>query len=192
MTARRLEINPHIIKDALSTFKGVPGRFETYVSKKSSTMVVDYAHTPDALRFCLSAAKKQCRKNLIHVFGFRGNRDKSKREMMLKLSLQICDKTILTLDDLNNESLENMKNEIKNFMQKYKSDTCLFIEDRTKAIEYAWRNSSKGDLIMITGKGPERYTKPFLIPCQTDQETILYLLNESVDQQAHHLKQQFQ
>ncbi|MBD8068198.1 UDP-N-acetylmuramoyl-L-alanyl-D-glutamate--2,6-diaminopimelate ligase [Bacillus sp. PS06] len=174
--ARRLKIEAKDIQEALLTFPGVPGRFETYSYAERPTVVVDYAHTPDGLDHTLKTAKSQHHSQLFHIFGFRGNRDHSKRETMLQISVFYSDFVILTLDDLNNEDYESLVKEMKRMASNI-GNNIKIIPDRTLAIEYAWKNASEKDLIIITGKGPETYKQEFVYPCNSDKETIDYLQN---------------
>nr|WP_316047546.1 cyanophycin synthetase [Planococcus glaciei] len=74
--------------------RGVEGRFEVSKLTNGSTVVVDYAHTPDAVSYCLETVKLQGAKRIIHVFGFRGDRDPSKRSAMLSISAEWSDRYI--------------------------------------------------------------------------------------------------
>ncbi|MFC4323333.1 UDP-N-acetylmuramoyl-L-alanyl-D-glutamate--2,6-diaminopimelate ligase [Litchfieldia salsa] len=175
---RRLHINYKDINKAMLTFPGVPGRFETYKFDQSPNVVVDYAHTPDGLDYCLKTAKQQHPSRLFHIFGFRGNRDRTKREAMLSVSSKYSDFIILTMDDLNNEPYEEMIKEMKMLASRI-GDRLKIIPDRTLAIEYAWRNARNNDLLLITGKGPEEYKHEFTYPCKSDKDTINYLLHST-------------
>ncbi len=181
LLANRLNISTKDIKQSFTTFLGVPGRFETFHYDHRATTIVDYAHTPDGLEQCLKTAKFQCMGRLFHIFGFRGDRDKSKRKSMLSISSFYCDVIILTMDDLNNENIENMTEEMKNLTSTIPHSNFYIILDRTKAIEYAWKHSKQNDVIMITGKGPETYKHTFAYPCKTDQETVHFLYNMEND-----------
>jgi UDP-N-acetylmuramoyl-L-alanyl-D-glutamate--2,6-diaminopimelate ligase len=75
--------------------------FNRYKFLSPDIFVIDYAHTPDGLLQCLEAMNVYKPRRLIHIFGFRGDRDESKWEVMLEVSKRYCDETILTLDDLN-------------------------------------------------------------------------------------------
>ncbi|MFC0274895.1 UDP-N-acetylmuramoyl-L-alanyl-D-glutamate--2,6-diaminopimelate ligase [Metabacillus herbersteinensis] len=159
---------------AISNFTGVPGRFEIIKYKNGSTVVIDYAHTADAIFHCLITAKKLGAK-VTHVFGFRGNRDEKKREEMIKISSELSDRYILTLDDLNAVTFEEMCATLKELNEEFGNAKGMIINDRTKAIKYALENSSSNEWIVITGKGPECYKQNFSIPTTSDRETVMYL-----------------
>ncbi|WP_078546937.1 UDP-N-acetylmuramoyl-L-alanyl-D-glutamate--2,6-diaminopimelate ligase [Litchfieldia alkalitelluris] len=185
--ARKLNISVEEIKHALLSFPGVPGRFQMINYENQPTFIVDYAHTPDGLEHCLSTAKKQSSGELIHIFGFRGNRDKTKRETMLEISTSKCNKVILTLDDLNTESYNSMIEDMRCLAERRLN--VQIIPDRTLAIERAWKEAGTNDIVIITGKGPEEYKQPFTHPCLSDQDTVNFLVKESIDNdvQVRHL-----
>lgn len=180
LTARRMGVDASTIQRALRSFPGVPGRFEQYDHPLGARFIVDYAHTPDGLRHCLRTAKACEARRLVHIFGFRGNRDVSKRKEMVRISANLSDRVILTLDDLNSVKTEDMLRQLKKLGDSYGSGKCIVIEDRTKAIQHVWQEAKEGDRVVITGKGPECYQQTFALPCQTDQKTILYLMKQGV------------
>ena len=175
LTAVKIGIKPEVIISALKSFSGVPGRFEMISHPKGATFIVDYAHTKDAIEFCLQAAKEHEATTIKHIFGFRGERDKSKREHMVKASAGLSDEFILTFDDLNGVDDEEMLKEIKELNEKFGMKKGRIITDRTLAIQFAWENAKKGEWILITGKGPEEYQTKYELPANTDKETLLYL-----------------
>lgn len=174
--AQQLQIQEAKIISALGSFKGVPGRFESFVNKNGVTVVVDYAHTADAIFHCLKTARDYGAKRIVHVFGFRGNRDSGKREEMLKISAELSDQYILTVDDLNNVSLEKMI-ETLHRLNKHEADnnTRIVIPDRTEAIRHALNQCTENDWVIITGKGHEMYQQNYSLPTSSDMETVQYL-----------------
>ncbi|MCM3109390.1 UDP-N-acetylmuramoyl-L-alanyl-D-glutamate--2,6-diaminopimelate ligase [Lederbergia lenta] len=172
LTGRKLNIPGEMIIQSLQTFQGVPGRFELIKQPKEATVVIDYAHTSEAFFNCLSTARELGAKRIFHVFGFRGNRDKSKRIGMLNISYELSDKVILTLDDLNQISYEKMVEILHGVNSPSKA---VIIPDRTLAIRYAKDEAEDGDWIIITGKGTEKYKQQFFLPTTTDGETIRFL-----------------
>lgn len=178
LCAYRAGVNVNDIKRAVESFPGVPGRFEEYYSQ-SVNFILDYAHTPDGLENLLETVKSLNGNRIVHVFGFRGNKDMTKRLTMLDISAKYCDKIILTLDDLNGVALEKMILDLKKSVNYMGTNNIHLIIDRTRAIEYAWKNSIKGDRIVITGKGPELYEREFELPADSDAETIKYLFSKS-------------
>ena len=134
-------------------------------------MVIDYAHTPDGLLQCLKTMNVYKPNRLVHIFGFRGNRDESKWELMLELSKRYCDETILTLDDLNTVSSAYMLDRY----EQLRGTTTKVIADRTRALEHAWEQARPGDCIVVTGKGHETYQASFELQTRSDSETIQLL-----------------
>lgn len=175
LTAVRIGIEPEVIISALQSFPGVPGRFEMIAHPEGATFIVDYAHTMDAIEYCLHAAKDHGAGRIKHIFGFRGERDKSKREHMIRASAMLSDEFILTFDDLNGVAPEEMVRELDELNEKYGSNKGTIITDRTLAIQYAWDKAKNGDWVLITGKGPEEYQSAYKLPASTDKETLLYL-----------------
>lgn len=169
---RLLGIIPEKIDQALSSFPGVRGRFETFEMPNRATVVIDYAHTADSIDHVLKTVKQQGAKHVTHVFGFRGDRDLSKRTDMLTASVQGSDSYILTLDDLNTSSFEEMVDMLTRYQEAHGDDKGRVIPDRTLAIEDAVMNSREGDWIMITGKGHESYQQTYHYPAQSDKEMI--------------------
>ncbi|WNS74996.1 UDP-N-acetylmuramoyl-L-alanyl-D-glutamate--2,6-diaminopimelate ligase [Bacillus sp. DTU_2020_1000418_1_SI_GHA_SEK_038] len=176
LTIKNLNIPGEEIIQSLQTFRGVPGRFEIIEHPKEATVVIDYAHTSDAFFHCLSTAREHGARRIFHVFGFRGNRDESKRMGMLNMSYELSDEIILTLDDLNHISYEEMVTTLHGLNNPQKA---LIIPDRTLAIQYSVDNAEKGDWIIITGKGGEKYHQQFVLPATSDEETIRYLCGKT-------------
>ncbi|MBT2690996.1 UDP-N-acetylmuramoyl-L-alanyl-D-glutamate--2,6-diaminopimelate ligase [Bacillus sp. ISL-47] len=178
LCALRAGVNIQEIKKAVESFPGVSGRFEVYRCQ-GVNFVLDYAHTPDGLENLLQTVKSMKHKRIVHIFGFRGNKDVTKRLAMLDTSAKYCDEIILTLDDLNGVSKEVMISDLEKSAKYLGARKTHLIIDRTRAIEYAWKNSEKGDHIVITGKGPEPYEQEFEIPADNDAGTIKYLFSKS-------------
>ncbi|NCT39885.1 UDP-N-acetylmuramoyl-L-alanyl-D-glutamate--2,6-diaminopimelate ligase [Bacillus sp. EB93] len=176
--ARKLKIGKEDILLALKKFPGVPGRFEVYKDEYGPTIVIDYAHTADAIFHCLQTAKELGVKRIFHIFGFRGGRDKNKRAEMVKVSSELSDVSILTMDDLNTEDYLDMKATLIELYHQYIAENGLVIPDRTLAIQTVLKMAKKGDWVIVTGKGHERYKQDFSLPVTSDKETILYLLDK--------------
>ncbi len=142
------------ICEGIKSFSGVEGRFELYPRiGQDIDLVIDFAHTPDALEKTLKTAKKLKRGRLVVVFGAGGEADMSKRPMMGKVVSEIADVAIITAD---NPKKENPMEIIKQIESGFKGDTpYLLIEDRDLAIEIAINLSSKGDMLILAGKGHE-------------------------------------
>lgn len=180
LLARRMGVCMKVICEALETFPGVPGRYEVYQHLSGISFVVDYAHTPDGMENFLETVKKRENKKLIHIFGFRGNKDVSKRKQMIDISSFYCDEIILTFDDLNGVSAEKMKSELNELAVKWGKGKARIITDRTSAIMYAWEHADKYSCIIITGKGPESYKEDFSLLTDTDADTINYLFTKKI------------
>lgn len=137
-------------------------------------VIIDYAHTPDGVHQVLEAARKKAGKRaLYHVFGFRGNRDVSKRTEMIQLSIEYSDHTVLTVDDLNGIPQHQLIEETKLSLPDRNHSTAI-IPDRTEAIFYALKEAPAESVVIITGKGPEKYKEPYRYPTKSDLSTIEY------------------
>ncbi|WP_261129382.1 UDP-N-acetylmuramoyl-L-alanyl-D-glutamate--2,6-diaminopimelate ligase [Bacillus sp. Marseille-Q3570] len=180
-TALQFNIKKENILSALPTFEGVPGRFNIYKHQNDATVVIDYAHTANAIMHCLKAAKDYGAENIIHVFGFRGGADTDKRADMLQISSENSDQFILTLDDLNDVSEDEMINTLEKLRETVGSKKGIIIPDRTEAIKYALEVTGARDWVVITGKGHETYQQTYSLPTESDLETIEFLINQSVD-----------
>lgn len=181
-TAISLNIDPLNIERALESFGGVPGRFELFEHPTGATCIVDYAHTKNAFSHILEAARLYNPQRIIHIFGFRGDRDVQKRKSMVEVSLEKCETCILTFDDLNGVPSEQM---IRDLNALDPMNRCIIIPDRTLAIQYAWEKAQNNDLIVITGKGIENYQNSFSLPTASDIHTLHYL-NDSLAIQNEH------
>jgi UDP-N-acetylmuramoyl-L-alanyl-D-glutamate--2,6-diaminopimelate ligase len=140
----------------LTSLRGVPGRMQIIGGQQGLPLVViDYAHTPDALEKVLEALRFHCRGRLICVFGCGGERDTSKRPLMAAAAERFADHIIVTSDNPRYESPEAIAAEI------YQGFTCperVIIElDREQAIGKSIRFASMQDCVLIAGKGAERY-----------------------------------
>ncbi len=142
-----------VIKKALGEFNGVVGRMEV-ITTKPFIVIVDFAHTPNAIDRALRSAKKLTKKRLIHVFGSAGLRDHTKRPLMGHASSQYAHTIILTEEDYRTEDItvimDDIQAGIKNSVPVYR------YPNRGKAIAYALSIARPGDLVIITGKGHER------------------------------------
>ncbi|RMH81044.1 MAG: UDP-N-acetylmuramoyl-L-alanyl-D-glutamate--2,6-diaminopimelate ligase [Acidobacteria bacterium] len=132
----------------------VPGRFETYRGN-GFMVVVDYAHTPDALEKVLRTAKRLKKNRLIAVFGAGGNRDRSKRPLMGKVARELSDLVVLTSD---NPRFEEPMEIIDDILSGIEDRSNVIVEpDRRRAIELSISLAEEGDIILIAGKGHEDY-----------------------------------
>ncbi|MFA5240375.1 MAG: UDP-N-acetylmuramoyl-L-alanyl-D-glutamate--2,6-diaminopimelate ligase [Phycisphaerae bacterium] len=151
----------------LSALQGVPGRLEkvndtSHEPRVTGHVLIDYAHTDDALKNVLSTLKPLCKGNLRVVFGCGGDRDKTKRPRMAKIAEQLADFVIVTSDNPRTENPQTIIEEIiAGFSQATSHQsrvTSIKIEpDRRKAIQLAIESSDKDDIVLIAGKGHEDY-----------------------------------
>ncbi|UOQ91601.1 UDP-N-acetylmuramoyl-L-alanyl-D-glutamate--2,6-diaminopimelate ligase [Halobacillus shinanisalinarum] len=165
------------IFDSIRNFPGVPGRFTTYPLKNGSTVVIDYAHTADAVFNCLQTVHDAAAKKITHIFGFRGNRDLTKRQEMMNISAEMSDQYFLTMDDLNGVSEDDILQSLTFYRSQTKIGKGEIIPDRTLAIKKAINNSEPGEWIVITGKGHEQYKQQFSLPTHSDESTVDYVNN---------------
>jgi len=133
----------------------VPGRMELIVNEKQATVVIDYAHTPEALSQALMNVRKHINGKVICVFGCGGDRDMGKRQLMAQAAEKLSDLVIITNDNPRTESPEKIVDDIK---QGITNELKLIVEmDRKKAIQHAIGMATVDDLVLIAGKGHEQY-----------------------------------
>jgi UDP-N-acetylmuramoyl-L-alanyl-D-glutamate--2,6-diaminopimelate ligase len=154
-----LGIDPAIVVRGVANVKSVAGRFQQFSSPDGWIAVVDYAHTPDAMENCLRAIHeilpKEKRSRIITVFGAGGNRDRTKRPQMGRVSATLSDITILTSD---NPRFEEASEIVKDIQAGMPSTARVFVElDRRKAIAMALGMAEQGDVVLLAGKGHENY-----------------------------------
>jgi UDP-N-acetylmuramoyl-L-alanyl-D-glutamate--2,6-diaminopimelate ligase len=145
---------------AISTLKGAEGRFDVMVSAKQKTVgIVDYAHTPDALKNVLDTINEIRTHNeqVITIIGCGGHRDKAKRPDMAHIASELSDKTILTSDNPRDEMPEDIIKEMKVGVPPQNYNKVLTIVDRREAIRVACSLASPKDIILLAGKGHEKY-----------------------------------
>jgi UDP-N-acetylmuramoyl-L-alanyl-D-glutamate--2,6-diaminopimelate ligase len=143
------------IGKVLAELKGVKGRMETFVASGRPLVIIDYAHTPDALKQVLTAIRAYNIGTLYCVFGCGGNRDKGKRALMAKVAEQYADQLVLTSD---NPRFEDPLQIIKEMQRGLSGVKPSHIEpDRRLAIAFAVKNAKAEDTILVAGKGHETY-----------------------------------
>ncbi|MGA1826520.1 MAG: UDP-N-acetylmuramoyl-L-alanyl-D-glutamate--2,6-diaminopimelate ligase [bacterium] len=154
-------INSEDILKGIEKMRGAPGRFERIKSDAPFDVIVDYAHTDDALSNLLSSARKIAQGNLILVFGCGGNRDRSKRPLMGAVAARLSDFTIVTSDNPRGENIASINKEIIKGYQKVRdisknsNGTFKVIADRREAIAEAIKIAHPGDMVIVAGKGHE-------------------------------------
>jgi UDP-N-acetylmuramoyl-L-alanyl-D-glutamate--2,6-diaminopimelate ligase len=147
------------IREALRTFVANPGRMEMLRAHAGQDfeIIIDYAHTPDALEKLLRSAKelKDDRGKLILVFGCGGEREREKRRMMGRIATSLADVTLITTDNPRGEKPRAIIDDILKGIDKEKA--YAVIEDRRSAIEAAVGYARRGDIVLLAGKGHETY-----------------------------------
>jgi UDP-N-acetylmuramoyl-L-alanyl-D-glutamate--2,6-diaminopimelate ligase len=164
------------IHSRLTRARPAPGRMERFGGEGRPVVVVDYAHTPDALEKVLCSLREHVRGQLWCVFGCGGNRDRGKRPQMGAIAERGADVVVLTNDNPRHESPAAIIEEIRAGMQS----TPIVIPDRAQAIAHALREAAPGDFVLVAGKGHEDYQQigdrrlPY-----SDRETVRVLLGEA-------------
>lgn len=152
--AHALGIGPEIIAAGLEAMKAVPGRFEPVDAGQPFTIIVDYAHTPQALENVLRVARRLEPRRLICVFGCGGDRDPDKRPRMGRIATELADLTIITSD---NPRSEDPRAIIDAIVAGTVGASYTIEPDRRAAIALALQEARPGDLVLIAGKGHEPY-----------------------------------
>ncbi len=159
-TAMLLDADKQEVLVALSTLVGAEGRFEYTVSKEQNIVaIVDYAHTPDALKNVLETINKIKKGNeqVITVVGCGGDRDATKRPVMAAIASKMSDKAILTSDNPRTEKPEAIIEDMQAGVEIINRRKVLSITDRAEAIRTACMLANENDIILIAGKGHEKY-----------------------------------
>lgn len=139
----------------MAAVQPVPGRLEVFEAEGMATLVVDYAHTPDALEQALKAIRAHARGQVWCVFGCGGDRDKGKRPLMGQVAHALADKLVLTNDNSRSEDPAQIVNDILCGMP---GTAAVQVElDRKQAIKLALAQAAPGDIILLAGKGHETY-----------------------------------
>lgn len=172
------------IQTVIGNLTVVPGRMEQYFfAKQKLTFVVDYAHTPDALKSALKALHKHKQEGrIIAVFGCGGDRDKGKRPEMAKAAEQSADLVVIVDDNPRSESAQLIVEDIKKGL--HQPEQALVIHDRKQAILHLLKTAKENDIILLAGKGHEDYqifgdTKVHY----SDRECLAELISEAVADQ---------
>lgn len=155
-----LGIDLPTIQKGLERLDIVPGRFERVSEGQPFEVIVDYAHTPEAIKLLLDSARSVCKGKLIVVFGAGGDRDRSKRPEMGKLVAGVADFSVITSDNPRSEDPYRIALDIEIGFQKTgkeRGQHYLVIIDRREAIEEALATAEAGDMVIIAGKGHETY-----------------------------------
>lgn len=152
----KINISMDSIKKGIEKLGNVKGRFEVVETKKDFSVIIDFAHTPDALENALKTLKKVIKGRLIVIFGAGGDRDRSKRPIMGETVGRYADLSIVTSDNPRTENPENIVDDVIVGTKKTKGDYKKIV-DRKEAIKFAIENAQKDDTIVLAGKGHETY-----------------------------------
>jgi UDP-N-acetylmuramoyl-L-alanyl-D-glutamate--2,6-diaminopimelate ligase len=168
--AMALDLPFNAIEKGIASLALVPGRFQVVSEARDDVrVVVDYAHTDDALKNLLETARPLATGRVITVFGCGGDRDRTKRPLMGAVAARLSDLVVVTSDNPRSENPEQIIDEIKRGIVMPadrvppkgqpgpKATPCLAIPDRKAAIERAIQDAGAGDLVLIAGKGHEKY-----------------------------------
>jgi UDP-N-acetylmuramoyl-L-alanyl-D-glutamate--2,6-diaminopimelate ligase len=162
-----LGISPEIAAEGVASLEGIPGRMERIDMGQDFTAIVDFAHTPNALKSALEAASGMVNKRegitdrgrIIAVFGSAGLRDREKRRMMAETSAELADLTVLTAEDPRTESLDAILEEMASGARSRggrEGETFWRVPDRGEAIRFALSLARAGDIVLSCGKGHEQ------------------------------------
>jgi UDP-N-acetylmuramoyl-L-alanyl-D-glutamate--2,6-diaminopimelate ligase len=172
-TVYGLGIKPELAAQGIASLEGIPGRMERIDMGQNFTAIVDFAHTPNALKVALEAARSLTpnpsptgrgegvreKPRVIAVFGSAGLRDKAKRRMMAETSAELADLTVLTAEDPRTESLDGILEEMAAGARSKggrEGETFWRVPDRGEAIRFAFRLARERDIVLNCGKGHEQ------------------------------------
>lgn len=153
--ALALNIDAQVVAEAVKTVTAPPGRLQQMIAPDGLRVIVDYAHTPDALEIALQAVADHTRGELWCVFGCGGDRDSGKRPLMGAAAEHWADRVVLTDDNPRGENPETIIDMIRAGMQN--PENVIVEHDRACAIEWAITRAAPTDLILVAGKGHEDY-----------------------------------
>lgn len=154
-----LGVEPIIAAKGITELKNIPGRMERFELGQPFTAIVDFAHTPNALKVTLEAARQMMEGRVISVIGSAGLRDKEKRRMMAETSVEMANLTVLTAEDPRTESLDGILEEMAAGARSKggrEGETFWRVPDRGEAIRVALRLARPGDVVISCGKGHEQ------------------------------------
>lgn len=156
-TCWSLGFSPEEIVSGLESVPVVPGRMERFVFEGGLCAVVDYAHSPDALKNLLGSAREFCSGRLISVFGLGGERFRDNRWTMGEIAARMADHLVLTMDNPRGENPEDIVDDILVGVNKVPDASFQIVIEREKAVRTALDMGEAGDVIVISGKGPESF-----------------------------------
>ena len=154
-----LGIDPETAAKGISALEGIPGRMERIDLGQPFTVIVDFAHTPNALKSAIASAREMTEGRVITLFGSAGLRDKEKRRLMAECSAELADLTVLTAEDPRTESLTEIFEEMGAGAKSkggIEDESFWRIEDRGAAILFALQLANPDDVVLVCGKGHEQ------------------------------------
>lgn len=158
-TSLGLKIAPEEISRGIKALEGVPGRMERINMGQNFAAIVDFAHTPNAMKVTLQTARQLTRKRVLAVFGSAGLRDREKRKMMAIEGINLADVCIFTAEDPRTEKLEDILDEMVTAAEGaggVEGKDYLVVPDRGNAIRQALKMATLDDLVIVCGKGHEQ------------------------------------
>ncbi|PKM72979.1 MAG: UDP-N-acetylmuramoyl-L-alanyl-D-glutamate--2,6-diaminopimelate ligase [Firmicutes bacterium HGW-Firmicutes-16] len=167
-----LDLPLNAVCESLKTAKGVKGRVEVVPTPEDFTILIDYAHTPDALENVIKSMKEVTSGRVVVLFGCGGDRDKTKRPIMGEIATTLADYAIITSDNPRTEVPADIIADILAGVKAPKSRYKV-IEDRKDAIAFAIDNHMEGDLIILAGKGHETYQEICKTKFHMDEREIV-------------------
>ena len=172
------------ILKGLSMISSAEGRFQTLISDDIIIFIIDYAHTEDALQNVLSTINSIRKKNqnLITVFGCGGDRDKLKRPLMTNVACELSSQVIITSDNPRNENMSDIISDMLTDISEQNIEKTIVIDDRRQAIKTAFRLAKSNDIILVAGKGHEKFQE--ILDVKTpfdDKQEILKLINQNIN-----------
>ncbi|MFT3928679.1 MAG: UDP-N-acetylmuramoyl-L-alanyl-D-glutamate--2,6-diaminopimelate ligase [Spongiibacteraceae bacterium] len=153
----QMGIAPADISSVLPQLDPIAGRMQRVASETDIEVVVDYAHTPDALAHALAASRRHCRGQLWCVFGCGGDRDAGKRPLMGEVASRLADRIVLTSDNPRSENPQTILDQIAAGIDASHAINVVLESDRAAAISFAVQRAQAGDMVLLAGKGHEDY-----------------------------------
>ena len=147
------------VVEAMENYGGAKGRYEVVENEKDLNIVIDFAHTPDAYENLLEFVSKNVDGKIYFVFGVNGDRTVEIRESMGEIAGKYADNLVITSDDPNYDTYENISNDILNGVKKSENTNYILIKNREEAIKWTLEKAKKEDLVLLVGKGHEMFMK---------------------------------
>lgn len=173
-------IDAQAIKGGLESVQAVPGRVEVLDTHTSYKVILDYAHSPDALQNVLQTVRAFTKKRLIALVGCGGDRDHGKRPIMGEIVGKLADFSILTSDNPRTEDPDEILRSIEEGMRKTDGEY-IVIENRREAIRHALAMGGEGDVIILAGKGNETYQDIMGVKRPFDEKVVVHELLEEMN-----------